>query len=137
MGFFWGGGHCYMILYKELLIKNKLINKCVSSKLQKKATEISKKKKKDRSLIKHWTKQCTEHGHYKRVLLRRTRRSGMKGKCTQEEQTNPQTAGQATRKGKMKETKRPQQAVTTGQVTALEKYYTRVRTATFTHYNAF
>lgn len=104
---------------------------------KRKPQKYLKKKKKVRSLIKHWTKQCTEHGHYKRVLLRRTRRSGMKGKCTQEEQTNPQTAGQATRKGKMKETKRPQQAVTTGQVTALEKYYTRVRTATFTHYNAF
>ena len=45
-GVFLGGGHCYMILCKELLSKNKLINKCVSSKLQKKATEISKKKKK-------------------------------------------------------------------------------------------
>lgn len=121
------GRYCYTTLCKELLSKNIVINKCDFSKLQKNATECSKKPR-VRSLIRHWRKQHAKHGQYRRVLFWRTRRSGMKGKSTQEEQTNPELQDKSQERAR-------KQAANAGQAAALENYHTRFHTATFPPYN--
>lgn len=122
--FFWG--HCYMTLCKESLNKNIVINKCDLSKLQKNATEISKKK-----MLKVWSNtgktmdttegHCTEGQEWKGKVPRRDKR-------THNCRTRP-------KKGQDEKTKAT--AVNTDQVTALENYYTRFHMATFTPHGFF